>query len=311
MKKIGLIFLSLMFVFMVSCSGNTDPDNGSTNPSDTAFLNNVKGKYAGIKTPQEAGFFFSEDGRTVQNKASGVGVTYVFKSAESSTKAIYTAGTIEAVFRIGDGNLYITLPTAPEINLGKLEGGNDGGGNDGGGQTNPNDTAFLISIRGKYTGTKSPDNGFFFSADGRTVQNKASGVSITYTFKSAQSSTKAIYTAGAVEAVFRIGNGNLYITLPNTPELDLEKLKDTVDDAFLDRIKGQTAGKEEDAKYAKFSPDGRTITFKTGNQINPIVATFVKASSHQDAIYKDNQTTYTVSTPTAVIINGINVGYLP
>ena len=105
MKKISLIFLSLVLVFMVGCSAQSS--------EDTAFLDSVKGKYAGVKEPVKAGFFFSEDGKTADNVAGGITISYKFKSAESSTKATYTyefAGqSVDGIFEVADGKLSVSL----------------------------------------------------------------------------------------------------------------------------------------------------------------------------------------------------------
>ena len=118
MKKISLIFLSLVLVFMVGCSAQSS--------EDTAFLDSVKGKYAGVKEPVKAGFFFNKDGKTAVNE-SGVGtsITYIFKSAESNTKATYTAevfgASIEATFEVADSKLSVTISGDVKQEIGELK----------------------------------------------------------------------------------------------------------------------------------------------------------------------------------------------
>ena len=109
MKKFGLIFLSLMFIFMVSCSGD--------NPHNSVFLKKVAGKNTGNKS-NDNGVFFNESGRICEVLSTNPSVKsgqYYFKEAKSNSEAIYTLklnSDTKAIFTIIDENLSISIDGA-------------------------------------------------------------------------------------------------------------------------------------------------------------------------------------------------------
>lgn len=109
MKKFGLVFLSLMFIFMVSCSG--------VNPHNSIFLDKVAGRYTG-SISNESGVFFDNNGRTCKVLSISTSIQsgqYYFKEAKSNSEAIYTLKLnidTEAIFTIIDDNLSISVDGA-------------------------------------------------------------------------------------------------------------------------------------------------------------------------------------------------------
>ena len=83
MKKISLIFLSLVLVFMVGCSAQSK--------DETAFLDAVKGKNTTFLNVVAGSF--SDDGKTYTT-AGAASFVYNFDSAASGTEATYLLGGV-------------------------------------------------------------------------------------------------------------------------------------------------------------------------------------------------------------------------
>lgn len=99
MKKISLIFLSLVFVFAVGCSASKN---------DSAFLDKVKDKNVVVDATEVVVGSFSDDGKKYTPNGSSVG--YTFDKASSETEANYlvagVAGT-DSAFVVDGENLKI------------------------------------------------------------------------------------------------------------------------------------------------------------------------------------------------------------
>ena len=120
MKKISLIFLSLVLVFMVGCSSASKPDEKNEENTKT-FLGEVSGKSgSGEDSGTKFSISFNDDGKTATVEATGTMVipsmTFTLVGDASTTAATYgqtiAGDKVEITLTLDGAKVSATIPAA-------------------------------------------------------------------------------------------------------------------------------------------------------------------------------------------------------
>ena len=298
MKKsiFNLALLSMLFV-LGACSAEPKPEPESPTQEEInkgAFLENVTGKTA-YQGDEQLGIFATEGRFFVYSSLSTLGVsgTLTFKSATSSTEAVYldeSTSKKEVTFIITtEGGTIKVGETEVVFTYEKV--------------TDPNKVAFLSSVKSKDAheyeekiGNFDYKSDFVVSSDYETIL----GVTKTLTFESATSPTKAVYLDESTpkkEVTFTITTEGGTIKVETKEKVfTYEKVVHPNKTAFLASVKGKKAYKyeEEIGPFNTADDPFLTSSFIVSSEYKTILGVtasflyFESATSSTEAVYYDS-----------------------